>query len=284
MYNDKVKDLVLASIVADAYCLGSHWIYEEKELKKLPLNWNELNNAQSKWHKGKKAGELTHYGDLNIFFYNFIKKQNTFDKNTYLKEFVSYLNSYNGYIDSSSQKTIDHFKDNSNEESKSTDLSFISRIPSLLLVSNNKKEFLDNVERLISISHNSNISLSLGKLFSEVLLSVLEGNEIIDAFNKYKEDYSKDIQDLINKGINSKFLSTEVSLKNFGIACSINDGLSGVLHILTKYNSFEDLMIFNAKVGGDNSSRAMMAAILFVAKNGILEIPSSYLKTKVKVV
>ena len=264
MYNDKVKDLVLASIVADAYCLGSHWIYEEKELKKLPLNWNELNNAQSKWHKGKKAGELTHYGDLNIFFYNFIKKQNTFDKNTYLKEFVSYLNSYNGYIDSSSQKTIDHFKDNSNEESKSTDLSIISRIPSLLLV--------------------SNISLSLGKLFSEVLLSVLEGNEIIDSFNKYKEDYSKDIQDLINKGINSKFLSTEVSLKNFGIACSIKDGLSGVLHILTKYNSFEDLMIFNAKVGGDNSSRAMMAAILFVAKNGILEIPSSYLKTKVKVV
>ena len=43
-------------------------------------------------------------------------------------------------------------------------------------------------------------------------------------------------------------------------------------------------MIFNAKVGGDNSSRAMMAAILFVAKNGTLEIPSSYLKTKVKVV
>lgn len=283
MYDDRVKDLVLASIVADAYCLGSHWIYDLNELKKLPLNWNQLNNAQAKWHKGKKAGELTHYGDLNVFFYSYIKNQKTFDKNDYLQNFADFMKSYNGYIDGSSSKTLEHFNNPLTEESKSTDLSIISRIPGLLLVSNNKEEFLINVENLVILSHNSNIAISVARLFSLVLIDVLEGNKIIDSFNKYKEDFSSDVQDLINKGINSKLSSTEISLKEFGIACSIEHGLAGVLHILSKYDNFEDLMIFNAKVGGDNSSRAMMAAILFAAKEGISQIPSSWLKTKVKI-
>ena len=29
----KVKDLVLSSLVADAYSLGAHWIYDEKQLQ-----------------------------------------------------------------------------------------------------------------------------------------------------------------------------------------------------------------------------------------------------------
>lgn len=31
----KVKDLVLTSLVADAYSLGAHWIYDEQQLSDL---------------------------------------------------------------------------------------------------------------------------------------------------------------------------------------------------------------------------------------------------------
>ncbi len=80
----KAKELVLGSLIADSYCLGSHWIYDEKELKNLPTNWEELNNACSIWHKGKKAGEFTHYGDQLYFLYQYIIENDNFDLEQYI--------------------------------------------------------------------------------------------------------------------------------------------------------------------------------------------------------
>lgn len=54
----KVKELILATLVADSYSLGSHWIYDEKQLNTLEIDWNELNDAKAVWHKGKKLENL----------------------------------------------------------------------------------------------------------------------------------------------------------------------------------------------------------------------------------
>ena len=43
MYEDKIKDLVLTSLVTDAYCLGTHWIYDENQLINNDIRWEELN-------------------------------------------------------------------------------------------------------------------------------------------------------------------------------------------------------------------------------------------------
>ena len=69
----KIKELILTSLVTDAYCLGSHWVYDEKQLQENNLDWNELNNPLSVWHKGKSAGEFTHYGDQTYWLYEFVK-------------------------------------------------------------------------------------------------------------------------------------------------------------------------------------------------------------------
>ncbi|MGB0989705.1 MAG: hypothetical protein ACPGUI_02630 [Halarcobacter sp.] len=63
------KELILSTLVADAYSLGSHWVYDEKQLLNLDVDWNELNDAKALWHKGRKAGEFTHYGDQILWLY-----------------------------------------------------------------------------------------------------------------------------------------------------------------------------------------------------------------------
>ena len=64
MNKDIINKAIEGSLVADAYALGAHWIYDEVQLKDLDVNWDELNAPQAMWHKGKEKGDFTHYKKL----------------------------------------------------------------------------------------------------------------------------------------------------------------------------------------------------------------------------
>ena len=131
----KVKELILTSLVTDAYCLGSHWVYDEKQLKENDLNWNELNNPLSVWHKEKSLGDFTHYGDQTYWLYEFLQNKETFDEKEYLKFWEEKIKSYNGYIDGATRETLENIKNGvSPSASNSSDLSIVGRITPLLLV------------------------------------------------------------------------------------------------------------------------------------------------------
>ena len=285
MYENKVRDLVLASIVADAYCLGSHWVYDENDLKNLKVNWEELNNPHAMWHKGKVAGDFTHYGDQTHFFYTYAKEKEVFDVADYLKEWSFKMTSYDGYVDGATRETLANLEkqEESPFGSTSNDLSIVSRIVPLLLLSSSKEEFLSNVETFVSATHNSTLCKDASKYFALVLLDVLDGSDILESFTKHKESFSSNFQSYVEEGIASKHGATFDVIREFGPACGTDEGFPGLIHILAKYDNFEDAMIFNAKAGGDNSARAMIIAALFAAKDGIKNIPKAWLQTKLLV-
>lgn len=285
--NKKVKELVLSSLVADAYCLGSHWIYDEKQLENLEIDWNELNDAKSIWHKDKLAGDFTHYGDQTLWLYEFLQDKDTFDVKEYLIFWGNKINSYNGYIDGSSRITLENINDEKIPSgSSSTDLSIIGRISPLLLVSKTKQEFLENVENFVKCTHNSNEVISAAKIFASLLLEVLDGKMIEESILGLKEEFDTKIQTYIYSGIASKTDDSFNSIRDFGPACDINGGFQGVIHLLCKYDNLEELLIANAKAGGDSSSRAMIATIILVAHDSknIANLPSSWLNIKAKIV
>jgi len=178
----KVKDLVLSSLVADAYSLGAHWIYDEKQLESLDINWQELNDAKSIWHKDKVAGDFTHYGDQTLWLYQFLEDKESFNASEYIKFWKNKIEIYNGYIDGATRDTLENIKNKiSLPGSSSSDLSIIGRIAPLLLVSNTKEEFLENVEKFVTCTHNSSEAIVASKFFASLLLEVLSGKGIEEA-------------------------------------------------------------------------------------------------------
>ena len=156
MYEDKIKDLVLTSLVTDAYCLGTHWIYDENQLINNDIRWEELNKPLAIWHKGKSAGDFTHYGDQTYWLYEFLKDKDSFDENEYLKFWFEKMKTYTGYIDGASRDTILNIENSVTPSgSNSHDLSIVGRIVPLLKVSKTKEEFLQNVEKFVKLTHNS---------------------------------------------------------------------------------------------------------------------------------
>lgn len=280
----KVKELVLTSLVTDAYCLGTHWVYDEKQLLDTSINFEKLNKPLSIWHKEKVVGDFTHYGDQTYWLYEFLKDKDIFDEKEYLDFWVSKMNSYNGYIDGASRNTLQNIEDGvSPSGSNSTDLSIVGRIAPLLKVSKTKEEFLDNVEKFVKLTHNSSKALNTSRFFAKVLLKVLDKKDIKEAIFILKDEFDISIQKHIENAIASKDKDTFHVIREFGPACDIDQGFAGTIHLLLKYNNLKEMLIENAKAGGDSSARAMIASIIFMANNSIKQIPSDWLAIKVVV-
>ena len=284
MYEKKIKDLVLSSLVADSYCLGTHWIYDENQLINNDINWEELNAPMAIWHKGKSAGDFTHYGDQNYWLYEFLKDKNCFDEKEFLDFWFEKMKTYTGYIDGASRNTILNIENSVTPSgSNSHDLSIVGRVVPLLKVSKTKEEFLQNVGKFVKLTHNSKEALQSADFFANLLLLVLENNEIEKSILELKNSYDSFFQEMIEKGINSKNSDTFETIRTFGPACDINSGFSGVIHLLCKYDNLKDMLVANSKAGGDTSARAMIASVIFLANKQISEIPKNWLNLKISI-
>lgn len=284
MYEEKIKDLVLASLVADSYCLGTHWVYDEDQLSNKTINWDVLNTPLAIWHKGKIAGDFTHYGDQSFWLYEFLKDKKSFDTNEYKLYWLEKMKTYTGYMDGATRNSILNIENKVEPSgSDSTDLSVVGRIVPLLKVSKSKEEFLQNVENFVKITHNSEKAIKTADFFANLLLLTLEKNDIENSIRKLKNLYDSDFQNMIEKGLNSKDADTFATIRKFGPACDIDGGFSGVIHLLCKYDNFKNMLIENSKAGGDSSARAMIASAIFFANKNIDEIPQNWLGLSVNI-
>ena len=284
MFEEKIKDLVSSALIIDSYCLGMHWVYDESQLLDENFDWQVLNAPKALWHKGKSAGDFTHYGDHTLWLYEFLKDKENFDEDLFKEFWLEKMQSYTGYIDGSSRNTILNIKNNVIPSgSESTDLSIVGRISALLKVSRTKEEFLSNVEKFVRTTHNSKRALECADFFAKLLILVLEKEDITKAILKLKVQYEDTFGKLIEKAIKSKDEDSFKVIRDFGPACDIEGGFSGVIHLLVKYDDLKEMIINNAKAGGDSSARAMIATTIFIANKDINQIPKNWLNINTKI-
>lgn len=277
MNKDRILQSVKGSLIADAYALGSHWIYDEKQLASLPIDWNDLNPPHAIWHKGKRKGDFTHYGDQTLWLYECVTQHQSFSLPTYRNYWLEKMKIYTGYIDGSSRETLALLEKDSSvlQGSSSHDLSIIGRIAPLLLVSSTKEEFLKNTDDFVSFTHNSSMVREAAQFFGTVLFDVVEGKSISDAL------VSSKIPGLLSQryeqALESKGKDSFSTIRAFGPACSVEGGFEGVVYLISSYEDYREVMIANAKAGGDNAARGMIVGMLLGAQGA--KIPLSWEKS-----
>ena len=279
MHEKKAEELLLATLAADSYCLGSHWVYDSNELKNLNIDWETLNPPSVAWHEGKERGDFTHYGDQIHILDQFLEDQTSFDVQNYMTHWRNKMHTFKGYKDGSIKETIINIDNNLAIPcgSNSGDMSILGRIVPLLKVSHTSEEFLSNTKLLAQATHNNDDVLEAIHFFSVLLLKVLEGSTIQESILSIKEDYSDTIQNFIDRGIASKDQDTFTTISGFGSACPTEFSFPSTIHILFKYDDYKEALIQNAKAGGDSSARAMIIAYLMVAQHSIEIVPQTWL-------
>jgi len=278
MYSkEKIQEIVKVSLIADSYSLGSHWVYDEMQLKNLPVNWDELNTPQALWHKGKSSGDFTHIGDQAYWLCQFVKDKTIFEPQVYLAYWQDKMSTYKGYIDGATRETLQNIEAGTLSGSHSHDFSVIGRIFSLLFISKDESEFLNNVEAFVKLSHDDNKVLESAKFFALLILHVKPSIDITETMSELSLRFSGYIQSGVKAGIGSQELDTFSMIREFGPACDIDEGFGGIVHLLSKYqNDLKELLVQNAKAGGDTSSRAMVASSILMAKGAQNNLPKSW--------
>ena len=262
--NEKIKRSILATLSADAYCLGAHWIYDEEQLKNLPINWKTLNPPQAMWHKGKNKGDFTHYGDQTFYLLEYVAKNKSFSKEDFYSFWRERMSHYEGYIDGATRGALEKINAESN------DLSVCGRLAPLLLVSKNKEDFLSKVYELVEITHNSTLAKATSAFFAELLYDSLRNQDVQGNIQKLKDKYPILLK-WINEGVDSKDEDTFATIREFGPACGIDGGFAGVIHLLSLDDDFATVMSKNAKAGGDSSARATVVAMILATQDDFVQ-------------
>ena len=274
---EKINEIITSTLAVDSYSLSSHWVYDEIQLQDLPINWETLNAPQAMWHKGKSAGDFTHIGDQMHWLYEFVQDKKEFDPSVYLKFWQQKMSTYTGYVDGATRGTLANIESGKEIGSDSDDFSVIGRITPLLLVSKNEDAFVKNVEKFVKLSHNSFHVIESAIFFARLLFRVHDNKNIRQEISSLKNAFDSFIIDNVDKGLASKDANTFDTIRNFGPACGIDEGFPGIIHLLAKYpNDFKELLIQNAKAGGDTSSRAMVATMIILSNGSNDGVPKEW--------
>ncbi len=263
----KEKNAVWGSLIADSYTLGAHWIYDEKELKNLSIDWETLNAPCAMWHKGKKAGALTHYGDHTLWLLEYIVQNREFDIEGYALYWQKMMQDYKGYIDGSSRETLAALESGKSplQGSRSHDLSICGRIAPLLLVCRGLDEYRQKVAELVRMTHNDPLVLEAADFFASLLFRVVGGASIQESMIALSENYSDTIKEWIITGKDSSERESFQAIRDFGPACGVEGGFAATIHLLSKYSDYKKMMQANAQAGGDSAARGMAAGMILGA-------------------
>ncbi|MDF1738581.1 MAG: ADP-ribosylglycohydrolase family protein [Verrucomicrobiales bacterium] len=266
-----MKRFTRASLVADALCLGSHWIYDQSQIaSRFPNGISTFSDPASPYHPNREAGELTHYGDQCLTLYNSIEKRNGFDLDGWREDWLAAMANYDGYVDGATKKTLAAA---GLKPSDSHDLAGASRIAPILDLGLPVKDAVKAARAQTTLTHGDPAVADAAEFFVRAAVAVLNGATFDDAFfdavecGHYDRLNVKQSVELACGAAKSGGDSLTIA-SDFGLTCDVSDAFPLALYMaLLPGGNFASTMSTNALAGGDSSARAMLVALLFAARD-----------------
>ena len=282
---DRINAMVLGSFVADALSLGVHWVYNTNVIDRKFGRVDGYHDPLTSFHKGKQAGEQTHYGDQMLVLMESVEADSGFDLNQFAGRWRGLFETYTGYFDHATKDTLQHLAEGRDEQtcgSVSDDLAGASRIAPLCRVyAGDREHLVQAVRQQTAFTHNNRLVVEAAEMFARITARVLGGAAPLAALDEVVDGHFKGstVASLVEDGLDSADIDTRRAVADFGQMCSVEAALPGTIHLLARFqDDFEAAMIENVMAGGDSSARGMPAAMILGAYLGMEAIPGPWLE------
>jgi ADP-ribosylglycohydrolase len=282
---NNARAMVLASFVADALCLGVHWVYNTNVIDK---KWGRVEGyikpERPTFHPTKDLGEFTHYGDQTLVLLESVAAQSGFDFGDFSRRWRRFFDAYEGYFDGATKVTLENLKAGKAPDesgSDSDDLAGAGRIAPLVYVYRHDPEKLfASAHAQTEFTHNNADVVAAAEYFARVTLKVLEGEPPANALKQVMEESfnQQPFPQWIEKGLQSKTEDTRATIKDFGQMCEVDAAFACVIHLIAKYeNDLKSAMLENAMAGGDSAGRGVIVGAVLGAYPDAGAIPHKWL-------
>ena len=283
--NNRIKAVVLGSFIADALALGVHWVYNTNVIDKKFGRIDGYLDPLTSYHKGKKAGEQTHYGDQMLVLMESVSAVGGFDLGDFSGRWQQLFASYTGYFDHATKDTLQNLSTGRDIHacgSTSDDLAGASRMAPLLSVyTGDLSNMAAAAKSQTAFTHNQDEVVAAAEFFARTAAAVLAGASPLAAVNTVLEDHFKGttLETLVMDGLDSREMDTRQTIADFGQACSVEEALPGVIHLIARYaDDFKAALVENIMAGGDSAARGLPVAMILGAHHGMDAIPTSWLE------
>ena len=299
---DRVRGAIWGQLVGDAYCLGTHWIYDLDEMKQTypgGINGFEVPTANH-YHAGKVAGDPTHYGDAALLLLQSVAERGQLDARDFGQRFVARFGSagYRGYLDHSMKDTLanaaafarDHpgepfdFQQGGDDDQLAT-VSRLAPVVALAVLRGTwQTELLKRVEAVTRVTQNNPRAVAYAKAAALVLAELLAGKTPSEAFAAAEKavlslepEHGEEVRQKFRAAADAADKSVETATAGFGQSCPLEHSFPSAVHCLIKHaDSYVDAMHANAAAGGDNAGRAGLLGAWLGAHLGAAAIPAAW--------
>jgi len=294
---DRISGAVWGQFVGDAFCLGSHWIYDLQELEQRfpggPRGFDEP--AAGHYHAGKRPGDLTHYGDGALLLLRSLQERTRFDASDFGSRFVSLIESpgYTGYRDHAARDTVANYRayraqhpdeaygyqDGADDDQPAS----ISRLAPLVARYFRESCLPGIVERATRVCQNNERAVAYNLTHAMILRELFTGSSLNDAVSHAAVQSAQLgaegilLAGRINDAIAGRNLPVREATLKFGQSCPLAGSFPAALQCALHYaDDFGEALRATAAVGGDNAARAALIGTWLGASLGIQALPAGW--------
>lgn len=271
--------MILGAFIGDAIALGPHWIYNIDDIKQKFGMINGLTGPATNYHEGKSKGDFTHYGDQALMMLQYLKVNDTIEKEAFYDYYKSYMKSYKGYKDHASKETIENLDRDIYKGSHSAELGGFTRFPGLIYA--NAKDCDKGLKQVLlqtEMTHDDPVLKDRVTFLTRLIYKIIKGDKPSDAISMLKKTASKQIFSDIEKAKSLLHYDTANAIKQLGQSCDSEYAFPAVIYFVLKYEDhFEEALIENIYAGGDSAARGMAIGGILGAYHGDNVIPVNWL-------
>jgi ADP-ribosylglycohydrolase len=268
--------MLLGALVADAACLGTHWIYDADRIAQIaashcgqaaftPVNGDNYADVKGVFvHSARYNGKQTQYGEvLRLVIQSINENGGDFDADDYAAAFAAHFGAggtYFGYIDRPTKAALDNIAAKKVPTGVDDDQTpAMSRLPAIMARYHGSADLSAMITAAMQVTNVNDVAAAYNTVFASVLADVMDDKPLGQAL----ADAAASADDLINDALLAALSTDETSSTDFagrtgmmGRACHLPNAGPVMFHILNNSGSYVEAVERNVRAGGDNAGRA----------------------------
>lgn len=286
MTHSQTSEMLLGALVADAACLGVHWIYEPERIAEIaarqggqcaftPVNPANYEGVQGYFaHGARRSGMLTQYGEvLKLAIQSMNANGGAFEVAAYQAAFVTHFGpggTYQGYIDQPTRAALDNIAAERNPSGIDDDQNpAVALLPAILAEYHGKTNLPEMIVRSMQVTSVNDVASAYSAAFADVLSRVMQNEPLSEALKAGAVSADEAIKtDLLGALSTADDNSTEYA-GLMGRACHLPTAGPIIFHILKHSDSYRDAVERNILAGGDSAGRSILLGAIMGRVHGI---------------
>jgi ADP-ribosylglycohydrolase len=282
----QTSKMLLGALVADAACLGTHWIYEPERIAEIaarqggqaafaPVEAANYEGVKGYFaHDGRRVGMLTQLGEvLRLAIQSMNANDGVFDAPAFQVAFAAHFGaggSYQGFIDRPTRGALENIaakRTPSGIDDNQTPA--ITRLPAILARYHGQANLPEMIKASMQVTNVNDIAAAYGAVFADVLSRVMQDEPLSAAL----EASAASADDTIKADLAAALSTTDANSTDFagcvGRACSMPMAGPVMFHILKHSDSYTDAVEHNVLAGGDSAGRSILIGAIMGRIHGV---------------